>query len=265
MLDAQGIDVDDTAANAELADAVYHRHTLEADVNEMRVHPVEAMLLTDPAMKGAQLEGVRWDEGRDQGRSRSHDDGGVAAGELGRRLDPQPGDLLGRRPTFIHVHIPGGEIAHDLIAGDGLQIVAPLFGAVFIGGDDEQGPGDGALNLRKQKGGKGRGQGVQQHLPLPTVQAGDDVSETRRRGRLAGDVIERRSGHCGSSRLKLKSWEGRAVAWGNQPKITGVEQGCQNTTAPAVKMRQLSKREQPFVRQAYSTRRRFAGFFFFAV
>ena len=105
----------------------------------------------------SQLQGVGGDDGAQQGGRRRHDDDGPAAGQSSDGFDAQAADFLGGRAPVVQIHVPGGKIAHHRFAGDRLEIVAPLLGAVFVGGHDEQWPGHRSLDVGEEEGGQSGG------------------------------------------------------------------------------------------------------------
>jgi hypothetical protein len=161
MFDAHRVHVEDAAAHAELAHPVDGGHPLKAGVDQVGDHRVQVRDLGACQAQGAQFEGVGGDEGGDQGGGRSHDDGGLPSQQTGGGLDAQAGDLRGGRALVVETHVPGGEVAHHLLAGDGLQIVAPLLGLVLVWGHHQQGPPQAALHVDQQEGPQSVGQTLQ--------------------------------------------------------------------------------------------------------
>ena len=101
VLDAGGIDVEDAAAGAELAEAVDDGHPLEAGVEEVGDQAVEGLDLAAGQAQGGPLEDRGRDQGGEQGRRGGDDDRRDAGGQRRRGLDAQGGktSTSGERPS----------------------------------------------------------------------------------------------------------------------------------------------------------------------
>ena len=53
---------------------------------------------------------------------------------------------------------------YDILAGDALEVVTPLLGPVFVGGNDQQGARDRALYMGQQERHQGCRQTMQEEL-----------------------------------------------------------------------------------------------------
>ena len=198
LFEAEGEDVDDAAPDAELPCSIDHRNALEPGVDQVRGEASGGPLFSRPQRQSPVLEGMRRDHRCHQGGGRGDGDGGLPRRQLCHCFDPQPGYFLGWGAAVVEADVPGREVAHHTLAGDCLQVVAPVFGAVFIAGDYQQRPVGRPLHVGCQEGCERRRQSVQKNLPLPLLQAPHGLLEGGGQRRLAGDVVEERCrGHRG--------------------------------------------------------------------